>query len=112
MSKSLSKSEALISLVASRALAEKSGEHDYPMADAYTAAHRLRGETKLRALRVLRALESARFIAGRWAEFSAYSHQQRCAAWCMGTVPHSWFTPEFQEFQQSRLMFHGSLARG
>lgn len=82
----------LIATVAARALAPKSGGFDYPMADAYTAAYKLRGQHKARAIRLLRALGDARVIAAQWEAFGSYSDSAQSAKYALRQVPLSWLS--------------------
>lgn len=88
-----SKTSFLIARIAQRALAPKSGEYDYPMADAYSAAYRLRGEHKQRALTILRALQGAQEMAKRWADFQLATDGQQKAAYALRMVPRTWLRP-------------------
>jgi len=93
----MSKTEQKIAKIAARALAIKAGEYDWPMADAFTLAYTLRGETKKRALSALRALRDARSIERMWQEFQARDDGAQCAAYTLGLVPRTWLRPSVVE---------------
>ena len=81
-----------ICVLLTRALATKSGEYDYPMADAFCAAYQLPGELRSRALTLLRALNDARAIADKWEDFRTFPEDRKQASVACGSVPRSWLT--------------------
>lgn len=91
----MTKTSETISKIAARATAQKVGEYDYPIADAFQLAYTLRGETKRRAIKILRALQDAQRTVKAIEELQTYTHKQLCACWELRTYPESWFPASF-----------------